>query len=115
MKKRRISRIGLCFLLPYLILVFIYLLLIILSRDPLILIYLFVFTFPWTLPSIGLFEYHNHAIGGNTTFAILWFLVLLNAAILYFIGLIIDRIGILAWIKKWVRNHSVLGNDERLK
>ncbi len=121
MKKKRISRIGLYFMLPYLIpvliaLSFIIFMIIFHPRESKFLgIYLIVFAFPWTLPSTGLFEFINRAFGINATLGILLLLILLNAAILYFIGLIIDRMGILKWIAKLVKNHSVLGDDERFR
>ena len=107
-------------MLPYLILVLIALSLIIFGimlhqRNSLAGIYLIVLAFPWTLPSTGLYEFINHAAGINATLGILLLLILLNAAILYFIGSIIDRMGIPKWVAKWVKKHSVLGDDERLR
>jgi hypothetical protein len=58
-------------------------------------IYLIILAFPWTLPSTGLYEFIRHAVGINITLGILLLFMLLNAAILYCIGLLIDRIGLL--------------------
>lgn len=80
-------------------------------------IYLIVLAFPWTLPSTGLLDFISHIAGSKMaiSFLLLFICTLLNAAILYFIGLIVDKIGVLKWFVKWFRSHSVLGDDERLR
>jgi hypothetical protein len=110
-------------MMPYLLLVLIVFSIIIfmtifyLRESKFLVVYLILLAFPWTFPSTGLLNFITLIAGGKISiiFLLLFVCSLLNAAILYFIGLIIDKLGILQRFAKWFKSHSVLGDDERLR